>query len=266
MFRRARVVLHFVLLAISLSASLAAAQEPAQDRVQAELDMTDRRIEQANSVVSGTDDDRARLELGAAIDVQARARSAFGGSQYGFSLRLTLEARGHADRAIAIVRGLPDPDRVRAQIERTREMLDRARERIEECNNDRARAMLASALAMQVRSEEAADAGRYLAALQLTMSARERTLRALRLCNMQENLRESAERALHRTDDLLTRVQEQVAEHGTDAARAALGRAQQLEDQAWSEFRADHFDAALRLTQTARALAYRALRLAGGGA
>jgi hypothetical protein len=252
--------LSLVLLAPAMPAL---AQSDSPDRVRSVLEITDRRIEQAEALVSGSEDSRAQVELAAAQQLQGRAWGFFGGAQFGLALKASLEARGHADRAIALVKGLPDPDRVRAQLERTRELLERARERIEECENDRARALMASALAIQARAEEAAAAGRYLAALQLTMSARERGLRALRLCHMEENRREAAERALRRTDEVLDRAREAVADCGIEAARETLGRSMQLQEQAWREFRGEHFDAALRLTQNARAIAFRAIRLCG---
>ena len=117
---------------------------------------------------------------------------------------------------------------------------------------------------MQRRAEDAASSERYLAALQLTMSARERALRALRLCNLEENVRDGAERALRRTDDILARAQEAVSAHEDPRARAALGRAVDLQSEARREFAADRLDSSLRLTQSARNFALRALRLAGG--
>jgi DNA-binding transcriptional ArsR family regulator len=239
-------------------------QDLTPDRVQYALDVTDRRIEYAQLLVSNSDDDQARTELGFAVDLQARAKNAFAAAQLALAARLTIDARGHADRAIAVVKGLPDPDRVVAQLERTREMVDRARERIEECNDERARSMVRVALEMQERSESAAQSGRYLAALQLTMSARERTLKALRMCRLEEDLQESAERALRRTDEVIARAREVVGAGANDAARRALSRAVDLQGEATREDRAEHFDASLRLTTSARAFAHRAVRLSGG--
>src|SRR5262249_25303096 len=144
---------------------------------------------------------------------------------------------------------------IRNQVERTREVIDRARDQIEECDNDRARAMLRAAAEMQARAEAAFGAERYLAALQLTTSARERALRALRLCNVEDNVREAADRALHRTDEILSRARDQVAEHGTDRARKLLARGVDLQARAQGEFRAEHFEASLRLTLLARRFA-----------
>src|SRR5262249_32532460 len=159
---------------------------------------------------------------------QAQAKSVFASGALGYldrTARLTLTARGHADRAIAIVRGLPDPDRVRAQLDRTGEGIDRARQSIEEGNNDRARALLRIGIEMQARAEAAYGEGRFLAALQLTMSARERVLAALRMCNAEESQHDRAEQVLRRTADIIARAQDVVTEHPDEHAREALARA-----------------------------------------
>lgn len=259
-----RTLSTLALAGILALASPAWAQEQDRDRVQSQLELTDRRIEQAEAVVAGSDDARAVIELQLAVDLQGQARRAFGQGQYMFTGRLTLEARGHADRAIGLVRG-PDPDVVAAQLERTRDLLERGRERIEACDDQRARAVLRTAFEMQVRAERASADGRYLAALQLSLAARQRAVRSLRLCNLEENLAEGSERALRRTDDVLARASEAVQERGADAARMALGRANEVQERAWREFRAERHEVCLRLTQQARAYAHRALRLASGG-
>jgi len=255
---------------LGIGATAASAQTLTPDRVQYALDMTDRRIDQAEMVLASVGNDRARAELDLAINIQAQAKSVFASA--GTDLRLlqrtvalTLEARSHADRAISIVKGLPDPDRVRMQLDRTAEVIDRARQTIEECNNERARNMLRVGIEMQTRAEAAFGEGRLLAALQLTMSARERVLTALRMCNQQENQRDRAEQVLRRTSEIILHAQDVVAEHTDERAREALGRAQQLEDRATDEFRQEHFEASIRLSLAARAAAYRAIRLAGGG-
>jgi len=253
---------------LGLAAPAANAQLLTRERVQYALDMTDRRIEQAQMVLAGAPNDRAQAELDLAVSIQARAKSVFASGTVGYldqAARLTLEARGHADRAIAIVRGLPDPDRVRIQLDRTAEVIDRARQSIEECNNERARGLLRIGIEMQTRAQAAFGEGRFLAALQLTMSARERVLNALRMCNAEENQHDRAEQVLRRTADILLRAQEIVTEHPDEHAREVLSRSQQLEDRALDEFRLEHYEASIRLSLAARAAAYRAIRTAGGG-
>jgi hypothetical protein len=245
-------------------AAPALAQTPDPDRVRSAIEQTDILITRAQDAVSGADNPQAQIELDAAVNLQAQAKTEFAAAHLVLALDLTGRARLRAGRAIALISGLPDPDRVIAQLERTRELIDRAQDRIAECDNDRAHALLSAALEMQVRAEGAARDGRYLAALQLTMSARERALRALRLCNVEDNLREAAERALGRTDELISRARDIVAEHVNEQARQALNRAIDLESEAWVQFRADHEEASLRLTQSARTFAHRAIRLSGG--
>lgn len=267
-----------ILLSILPGVGSAQCPEDARLHAQRELELTDQRIEQAIGVVGQNAPEPARLELGAARETQTRARGEFAAQRCRIAVDLTVRARFRASRAIEIVRGgggppggggpgdpgLPDPGRLLSQLERTRDLLDRARDRIEECGDDQARAILRAAFEMQHRAEDALAQQRTLAAFQLTVSARERALRALRLCNMQDNLRESAERALRRTDELLSRARDVVIDRNQDRGRRVLRRAIELQERATVEFRAERFEGSLRLTQSARTLAQRAVRLAGG--
>jgi hypothetical protein len=242
----------------------AAALAQGPGRLEDELALTDRRIELAESIVGASSDPAPLGELAAARDLQQRARGAVSGQPLA-ALRLTREARGRADRAIAMVRGLPDPDRVVTQVERTRELLDRARERVEECQEPRGRNLIRVAVEMQVRAETALRESRYLAALQLTMSARERLFQALRTCRVEESAQDGAARAIERTDDVLSRARVLVEASSSEAARQALSRAESVQMEARTEFRAERYEVSLRLTQAARALGHRAIRLAGPG-
>ncbi len=257
------IAVAFFMALMAFATVNAVAQDSGRDRVLAALEATDRRIEQAELHASSADSPAAEAEVSAARDLQSRAREAFSADRFPIAMRLTLDARRRADRAIALVRGLPDPDRVETQLERTRELIQRARERIEECDGDRAKGLIRAGAEMQSRAEESVRSGRYLVALQLTMGARERAHRALRLCRIEDNLQESAERALRRTDDVIARAQEHLGAGAPDGARQSLARAVDLETQARQDYAGGQFELALRRTQSARAFAYRALRLAG---
>lgn len=262
MLRRVQIGAVF---ALALLAPAIPAQAQDGSRVQTEISRTDDRIEQAESVVGGSNSERARLSLSAAVTLQAAAKRNFNSSLFSLALRATLDARIRADAAIAIVRGQPDPERVHAQVERTRNLIDRARPRVEECSDDRARHILRGAVEMQERAEIALREQRYLAALRLTLNARERVWRALRICHLQDDPGEGAERALQRTDELIERAAQEVADGGSPRAEAALRQAADLQARAWAEFRAEHPEVAIRLTHSARAAAHRAVRLPGGG-
>jgi hypothetical protein len=260
--RFSRRVFLIVLAALALLPAGARAQGMTAERVRRSMDETDRRIESAETVVSTSEDAQARAELAWARDLQGRARSFAVSGQFSMAGQLAGQARGHADRAIMLGRGLPTRERLRAQWDRTGEMLERSVPRIHECGDDRARALLHVALEMQERARSAEEAGRYLGALQLTMGARERCLRALRLCRMEENIQQATERALNRTDEVLARVREELESGATGGAvpprvRDALARAAVLQDDASRQLRDGHFEASLELTLTARRLAHR---------
>ena len=263
--RFSRRLFLIALVALAPLPAVGRAQGVPPERGPAAIAETDRRIGLAEAVVSTSDDAQARGELALARDLQGRARSAAGSGRLFIGAQLTARARGHAERAILIGRGLPAPDRVVDELERTREMLDRAGPRIRECGDDRARAMLRAALEMQGRAEgaELAPRPRHLGALQLTMGARERGLRALRVCRMEENVQQAADHALGRTDEVLARARE-LLESGAGGpatsplARDALARATALQGDASRQFRDGHCESSLQLTLTARRLARRA--------
>ena len=236
------------------------AQGAGRDRVAAELELTDQRIRTAEELVRGLDDP-PRASLQAAVDLQSRARSAFEASQLMVAFRLTRDARSQADRVIAEVRGLPNPDRVTAQVERSRDLLDRLEEALGTCTDVRAGRIAAIAQRMQERAEEAVHQGRFLAALQLSAQVRDRAERALRLCNADESRGASAERVLQRTDELLARVKQELRDTAPAAALRDLDQAESIQSEAWREYRADRQAASIRLSLTARSQAHRARRL-----
>ena len=229
-------------------------------RVQDAIDVTDRRIQLAQELLSTAPNATAQAEVDQAVSLQALAKQAFVQARYAAAARATFDARLHADRAIAIIRGLPDPNRVREQLDRTRDIIDRARDRLAQCDVAAARELLRIAIDMQARAEVSFGETRYLAALQLTMSARERALRALQLCNAGESLDEQVANALQRTDDLLARVHEHVDGSDNERARQQLANADSLEARAHAEAQAGRLRVALRLTRAARDQAQRADR------
>jgi hypothetical protein len=162
----------------------------------------------------------------------------------------------------------PLEDRLKVQLDRTREMLGLAGDRIQGCDDERARAALRIALEMQDRAESAAREGRRLGALQLTRGARERGLAALRACRMDEKLPDATQRALRRTDQVLSHGrtgpgsgQPRVRRFGWGADRVP-DQAGGLQEEAYREFRGGRYEASLRLTLAARRLALRAARRA----
>ena len=254
-----------VLVLAACVASPALAQPPPPpdpQRVQDALDVTDRRIQFAKDLLAASPNQQAAGEVNQAAALQAIAKQNYGQGRYGLAGRATLEARVHADRAVALLKGLPDPGRVQDQLARTSELLDRARDRLSHCDLPPARDMLRTALDMEARAAQAYLETRYLAALQLTMSARERALRALRLCNAGESLDETVDNALQRTDGVLAHAHEVLGSDASERARQLLANADSLQARAKLEAQASHPRLALRLTRMAREQADRAMRAA----
>ncbi len=233
-------------------------------RIQLAFETTDRRIEQAERLVASSPDARNRGELDEARGAQMRARAAADEGRPRIALRLTLEAREHAQRVLSELRSLPDSERAGMQVERTNDIIDRARQRTQRCDAPELGDALAGAGLMQTRAESALASGRALAAIELTMNARERAFRALRLCHVEDDLRASVQVALQRTDDVLAHAREATAGSRDEGARHMAAQAAELQSKAAEEFRAEHHEESLRLTQTARAMGRRATRAARG--
>jgi len=256
-----------IVLGLGLSSQVSAQLPPPDPtRLQDEIDITDRRIQQAQELLTGAPNLNAQAEVDQAVALQSLAKEAYAQARYATAGRATFDARLHADRAVAILRGLPDPGRVRDQLDRTHEILDRARDRLSHCDNSGARELLRIAIDMQGRADASFGETRYLAALQLTMSARERGLRALQLCNAGESLDETVASALQRTDDLLSRVHEHVDPSDHERARQLLANADNQQSRAKTEAQAGRSGVALRFTRMAREQAQRAERLVSGQA
>ena len=232
-------------------------------QVQQAIERTDERIDRAETMDRRSPSPDSKPFLDDARLMQARAKQALAAHEPELAMRLTMRARGHAERSILTAQGLPDPDRVTAQLERTRDLLALASERLQGCPDARAQQQLQIATDMEQRAEDAARSERYLAALQLTLGSRERTTRALRQCNRSEDARDSAERALRRTDEILARAHGVVGDRAEQPPREALARGLEAQAEARREFAGAHFERTLMLTQDARSLAYRAIRLSG---
>jgi hypothetical protein len=242
-----------------MPAPVSAQRSPA-DRLDNALAVTDSRIEAAAAQLRDTPHPEAQLALERAQALQFQAREVV---QRGGPPRragnLTMRARSQAERAIAIMRGLPDADRVQGQLERTHAMLESARARVAGCDDRSVRDLLHEADDVQRRAEAAAGEGRPLAALQLTFAARERGQEALRRCRVQDDPADRAGRALEATDSLIARAR--AIPDGAGSPRDMLDRADALQAQARDAYRAGRFPLALRLATDAGALARRAARL-----
>ena len=233
---------------------------PDGPRVLEAIDATQRRIDLAESLAGATPATAVAGEISLAKELQTRANSAYVAGQYFIAGRATMDARGHADRAIAMIKGLPDPERVATQLERTQDELERAQERLADCLEPRSLALLNAAKDMKARADLALEGRRYLAALQLSNGARERVQKALRICQVYEASQADAQRALQRTDEVIARVREKAASGLSPQDRQLLASAEALQGDAQAEYQRGHYESSLRMTLVARVRAKRILR------
>ena len=261
--RSAHILVVILVVGLGTAATPAGAQQ-ARAQVRQEIERTDRSIERARTTVGGSGIAAALFELNEAARVQENARGALKAGRPRVALTLTLRARGRADRALAMVEDLPDPRRVSTQLERTRELLERAWDLLKGCPDDGARRLLRTGFELQGQAEQASQAGRQLAALQLTTMARDRASRALRRCHLGEDVRDAAGRALQRTDEVIQLAQGSSSRANRRPAWGLVARAIDAQDRAKRAYAEQQYAACLRLTLTARALAHRALRSARG--
>jgi hypothetical protein len=224
----------------------------------------------ARSLVAGGKDPA----LSEAADLQAQARALWTKASGAppeprpetarQAMALSIEARQRADQVIARAQGMPDPERVSSQVDRTRDVLGHARARMAGCTRPRARVLIETADGMQARAEAAVAESRYLAALQLTLGARERAFRALQLCSITEDPRGTAERALQRTDLVLSRARLTIGPSSPPRAQRLFARAQVGQEEARRQLLAGNIRGSLEQTQEARGAALRSIRLSGG--
>src|SRR5438876_620992 len=94
--------LHAILaLALGLlvwSPALAQLLPPDPQRLQDAIDVTDRRIQQAQELLAGAPNLAAQAEVDQAVALQSLAKEAFAQSRYAAAGRATFDARLHADR------------------------------------------------------------------------------------------------------------------------------------------------------------------------
>jgi tetratricopeptide (TPR) repeat protein len=261
-FRTLRILPIVTALGLTLgagSAPVAFAQDTAQDRVEEELDRTDRALENASDVVGESHSQRAKDLLNQGHRVQAQARQSFSDKRPVVALRLTLEARRLGVRAVGFARSDDSlGDRARRELEIADTMLRTALEEVATGQNDAAMRLLDEARAQIDRGRRQLGEQHYEAAFRLALSAQRLVRQALELNNGVGGVGR-AERELERTDAVLERVRGPIEESGQEDAILLLSRAVQLQGSAWEAFRGGQPRIAIARTREARQLASRAL-------
>lgn len=223
-----------------------------------EYEITQNVIEKVRRLVEESGNRRAEEALRQAMEVQRQAGRELTSNGARAGKRLTLVARDYARRAAKLAGELSEnKEFVFRQLERTREVLRRAREDLRGNDDPRVRDLMRTAQERQGQAETSYRERRFRVALRLTNLARELAHKSLDLSGPGPGTApEEVMRTLNKTDEALRRAAEDLRAAGSELLDEARG----LQDRARMNLREGRLGLALKLTLAARDLAERARR------
>lgn len=149
-------------------------------------------------------------------------------------------------------------ERVERELLRTRELMERVGPQVREASIPRAAELFERAVGLQTKARmrfegtrSAPDDRELSEALQLTLQARELTLRAGQILRDQLSYEEKAQRAIERAGLLLERLREAAVGEDSRRVRVVLDEAQRQVEAAERHYRDRNFEIALRLAESA---------------
>lgn len=241
-----------------------------RDRVRAELERTDQIIERARELIANSNYAGARIALEASVKLQNEAWEAFDNARINRELaiakRLTLQARQQARRAVSSGHAAEDNvSALQSKLERTTEMLSKARSMGGGFSNPRYQSVLDAAADLLDRAWEMYRDGQYRAALKLVNQAEETARKVVNASQQQQQRLGQLDRqaelirdGLDRIESSLTECQSEVAGKLMEQAREAYRLAVQLRGE-------NRYGAAIQSLKNARKLAEQAARECRGG-
>jgi len=243
-----------IFVCLLLLVGIAAAQTE-RERVRAELVKTDELLAEVKPIVDGARIEEARQLFRLATSSQQSAWSYFQRRLHGKAERLTRRARDLARQAKVAAR--IDPERVREEVRRTRDLMAEFGPAIVKADAPRANELWKMAQTEQSAAENHLAAARYGYALKFTLAAREHGKSAFAAISGRVGV-ERVKRELDRTDGLIEKARDRLGQVRTKRAAEVLNKAVELQRQAWQTSADNRSLAALRLTLASRDLLLRA--------
>jgi tetratricopeptide (TPR) repeat protein len=151
------------------------------DRLERELERTDRLIERAREVIAGSDLPEARRALERAMSLQQDAWAAYRSERFRVALAATKEARNLAARVLKLVHGPMSSDRVERALSETDRLLDRAADIVTTAGDDTAARLVERAREHQAQARRLLGDGQLRPALAKTRVAAGLAKRAMRM-------------------------------------------------------------------------------------
>jgi hypothetical protein len=240
-------------------AKVAAGIDP--DRVREEVRRTRDLMAEFGPAIAKASTPRANELWKMAQTEQSAADNHLAASRYGYALKFTLAARGHGRAAFAAIRGRVGVERVTRELDRTDGLIEKARDRLGQATARRATEVLNKAVELQRQARQAFADSRPLAALRLTMAARDLLLRAWE-SGRPEVTTELVEQALAENDALISDWAEAIRVGGDTPAAKLLAQGVTHQETARGLFAQRLLRPALAECSAARRLLRRAVELA----
>jgi hypothetical protein len=214
-------------LVLIFSSALSAQQ---LDRVEAELERTQRLIENARQVVAESGSEQGWQYLEKAIFLQDRAVEHYQERNLFRAERLTMQAREFAEKSVAIIKkSNQNRGTVEREIEKTDEMIQKVRERLNMTTSKGSLvSVLESALATQNTARELFLQNRQKMALTATLRARELIQKGI------ESIQETnqAFREIEKTEMLLDRARDMLGQLELEQTPPGFENALQMQTKA----------------------------------
>ena len=191
-----------------------------------------------------------------------RGRTQLGEQHYDAALRLALSSQRLLRRAIRLIDDIGGTGRAEIELQRTDAILERARPLVKESSDGEAQLLLDRAVEIQARAFDAFRAGELRAVFPRTREARTLAHRALARIRGPIGPNRVQEE-LARTDEVLNRAAESVAQSGKTEAERLLVSARTHQDRAHQLLEKQQLRPSLAQTIVARRLALRAASMAG---
>lgn len=230
--------------------------------VEKELDRTDKVIQRAKEAVVESRNPKAENLLKLAMDLQVRAKESCRNERFGLTAKLTLRAREKAFEAIGITKRAEENENlILKAIERTDQIIAKAKEKVSLIDNPRASSLFESATRNQQRAKELYHEHRLKVALKFTIKARESAKKAIELANRNNRQERFARRQLKMTDKLIDKTSHIVKESGNPKALDFFDKGVERQEGAWHLFQQKRFAPAAKNTQKAREFVLKALKI-----
>ncbi len=156
-----------------------------------------------------------------------------------------------------------DRERLKEEIARTDEMLDRLQEQLHSNSDAKSTQLLQQAITLQRRAHDYYDEGRYLLAWNMTSKARDAIKRILGELVTVDGDRALVEQQLERTDEYLSRARQLLSGVDVPGLQMYVEEASRLQDRARDFFSVNNLRQALQFTRRAQELLKKASDIAG---